>query len=189
MSAAARFAPLARHAPRGRAWRGLSLGEFQPRAALRVIEDLDPLDMLELRLGGVTPTTDEILRQMLIQQASGAYFQIAYAHRPEGGAEPFAILGIAEALASCTGSAALIARDHVAFARPLRRLCAGLRADLPTVMAATGFRRVEARCWSGHPTAPHLLRAIGFKFETELHGFGLSETHWLQFAIVPEKGA
>lgn len=189
MTAAARFARAGRPPMTSRGWRGISLAEFEPIAALRVIEDLDPIDRLEVHLGGVTPSAGEILRQFVIQQAGGAHLQIAYAHRPEGGAEPFAILGVAEVLASGTGSAALIARVHGQWAGPLRRLCLGLRADFPRAMAIAGFRRVEARCWSGHPTAAHLLRGIGFEFETELHGFGLSETHWLQFAIVPEKGA
>jgi hypothetical protein len=188
MTAAARFAHAARTSMTSPVWQGISLAPFEPIAALRVIEDLDPIDRLEVQLGGIQPTPGEMLRQFIIQQAGGAHLQIVYAHRTEGGAEPFAILGVAEALASCTGSAALIARDHAAWARPLRHLCAGLRADLPAAMAAAGFRRIEARCWSGHPTAQRLLRGIGFAFETELHGFGLSETHWLQFAIVPEKG-
>lgn len=189
MTAAARFAPLSIDAMLSPIWRGLSLAPFAPRAALRVIEDLDALDRVEIQLGGIDPTPDEILRQFVIQSAGGAHFQIAYAHAPEGGATPFAIIGVAEALAVGTGSVALIARDHRAWARPLRRLAAGLRADLPTAMCRSGLRRLEARCWSAHPTAPRLLRAIGFAFETELRGFALSSAPWLQFSLTPNEGA
>jgi len=190
MTAAARFAPiLPQLLTRARAWRDLSLAPFELLSALRVIEDLDRMDRLEIQLGGVDPTPDAILRQFVLQDATGSHLQIVWRHRPEGGAEPFAIVMIDELLARGTASAALIARDHVRFAAPLRRLVAGLRADLPGAMAQSGLRRLECRCWAEHPTAPGLLTAIGFAFETELHGFGLSQTPWLQFALVPEKGS
>jgi hypothetical protein len=60
-----------------------------------------------------------------------------------------------------------------------------MRARLPGYAAERGIHRIEARAWSGHPTASDLLTKLGFTFEAELRGFGASgQVCFRQFAWI-----
>jgi hypothetical protein len=174
---------------RSRAWRHLSLTAFDPAPALRVLDGLDLHDRQEVHMGfGIDLTPGQLLRGLLSQELTGGHLAIAWHHAPEGGAAPFAIVGVARGAAAGSGVASLIARDHLQWHPAIRRLVIALRDDLPGWMLSNGFRRIEARCWTKHPTAAELLRGMGFVFETEIHGFGVTSSPWAQFALVPERG-
>lgn len=177
----------------GRPWRDLSLTELAPRNALTVLEDLDPHDEIEagLAMGWQHDLVGSILADMLLSRRAGGVIQIAWSHLGAGGAAPFAILGVAPALAPGVGVAALLARPHHRWRGALRSLAFALRADLPTWAAAHGFHRLEARSWTGHPSAARLLSAIGFAREARMPGFAAGVADFDLYALTtrPQPGA
>ena len=99
---------------------------------------------------------------------------------------PFAVGALVNTGQAGVAQAALLARDHAQFRRPLTELALWLAAALPAYCRAQGIHRVEARCWAGHPTAARFLRAIGFDCETDMPGFGADgRAHFRQFALLP----
>lgn len=100
--------------------------------------------------------------------------------------QPFAVGAIVNTGQAGVASAALLARDHSRFRRPLAALALRIAAELPAFCRRNGIHRVEARCWAGHPTAPRLLHALGFTPEARLPGFGADgSAEFLQFALLP----
>lgn len=91
---------------------------------------------------------------------------------PALGAEAFAVGAIVNTGQAGVAQAALLARDHRIFRRPLAELGLQLSWRLPAWCAGRGIHRVEARCWAQHPTAPRFLSMIGFQHEADLPGFG-----------------
>lgn len=108
-----------------------------------------------------------------------------------GAGTPFAVLGLAHTGQGGVASAALLARHHARYARPLAQAVVLIRARLPSWCAEQGVQRIEARSWSGHPTAGRLLRAIGFAAEADMPGFGgdgsVIFTQWAWTARNPER--
>ncbi|MDF2235382.1 hypothetical protein P2H44_22735 [Albimonas sp. CAU 1670] len=176
----------------GRPWRDLSLTPLTCGPALRVLQELDPQDRREAGCalnGDASP--DFLLREFLRRQGEGGHVFVAWSHRPEGGADPFAILGVAAIIASGVGSAALLARRHDRWRPQLRALAFALRVDLPPWARLQGFHRLEARSWSDHPTAGTLLGAIGFRHELRLVGFAAGGADFDLYALStrPSPGA
>lgn len=102
------------------------------------------------------------------------------------GQTPFAVFGLAHTGQAGVAGAALLARDHRRFRVPLARLCAMIRRQMPAEAARCGIRRIEARCWAGHPTAAPLLSSLGFTHECDMAGFGLSGgALYRQFSLLP----
>ncbi len=99
------------------------------------------------------------------------------------GRTPFAVFGLANTGQAGVAAAALLARDHRRFARPLARLAVAIRRQMPAEALARGIHRIEARCWSDHPTASLLLSRLGFAHECDMPGFGLTgSVTYRQFA-------
>ncbi|MEC9435152.1 MAG: hypothetical protein VYD87_19800 [Pseudomonadota bacterium] len=168
------------------AWRGLSLAALEPGPALAVLADLDRHDRTEAGFAlGSRFEPGEALRQILRQEAAGALFFTVWSHAPAGGAMPFAIGGFSPVYMPGCVAGALLARDHRRWRRPLARLALALRVDLPGWARARGVDRIEARCWSSHPTAPGLLGAIGFAREAAVPRFVNDPAPLQQFALLP----
>lgn len=89
-------------------------------------------------------------------------------------ATPFALLALANTGQAGVAQAALLARDHARFRRPLAELGAAIREQMPVWCAERGVHRVEARAWTDHPSACKFLSQIGFRAECDMPGFGPS---------------
>jgi len=104
---------------------------------------------------------------------------------PHAGAVPFAVGCLAHTGQAGVAQAAFLARDHHTFRRHIAAAGAAIRRALPGLARDTGLRRIEARCWAGHPTAPDFLMHLGFDLEAEMRGFGgAGEVTFLQYAWV-----
>lgn len=104
----------------------------------------------------------------------------------DGRSQPFAVLGLGHTGQAGVAQAALLAKCHRTFRRELAELGAVIRRELPEFCKEHGIFRVEARCWSRHPTASRLLEALGFDHETDMPGFGGDGMGvFRQFAFVP----
>lgn len=161
---------------------------YNDQDAFAVISRLDLADQMEVELtrGAHTPALT------LWAEWRAAVPQHLLSFVAHVGGVPFAIfalVGTGEANAAC---AAMLARDHRHYRRPLTRLARMIRAQIPPTMAALGINRIECRCWSDHPTAAQLLRAVGFSHEIDLPGFGRTgqltfrQFAWLAPAVPPK---
>lgn len=101
---------------------------------------------------------------------------------------PFAVIGLANTGQAGVAQAAFLARDHEKHRAALIRTALMIRAGMAEFARVNGIHRIEARCWAGHPTAARFLKHLGFRFETDLPGFGADgSVTFLQFAwITPE---
>lgn len=155
---------------------------YDDLSAMAVIRQLDPHDQLEADLTRGAPSTALSLfaewRSMEAIRLSSLV-----AHRRDG--IPFAIFGLCNTGQAGVAGAALLARDHARFRRPLAELAIAIRAGMPRFAEDHGIHRIEARAWAGHPTASALLTALGFTHEADMPGFGLSGTvTFRQFAWI-----
>jgi len=101
------------------------------------------------------------------------------------GATPFAVGCLTHTGQAGVAQAAFLARDHARYRREIAGAGAMIRRALPGFARDTGLRRIEARCWRGHPTAPDFLMMLGFDLEAEMRGFGGGgEVEFLQYAWV-----
>ncbi len=99
---------------------------------------------------------------------------------------PFAVGALVNTGQAGVAQAAMLARDHARYRRPLAQLACRIAVELPAFCLSHGIHRVEARCWAGHPTAARFLQAVGFAFETTLPGFGADgRAMFRQFALLP----
>lgn len=158
---------------------------YDDLAAHAVLTRLDPADQLEAELVRGRAATG--LSLFADWRAMGGAWIGAHVFltSPAAGAMPFAVGAIVNTGQAGVASAALLARDHRRFRRPLTELALRLRAELPGFCSEHGIHRVEARCWAGHPTAPEFLSRIGFGLEAAMGGFGQTgAVTFLQFAWV-----
>lgn len=102
---------------------------------------------------------------------------------PNAGARPFAVAQLVATGQGGVVSGAFLARNHAQFQRPIAEAVALIRMKLPAFCQDHGIRRIETRCWAGHPTASRLLEHLGFTLETDMPGFGPNGAHvFRQFA-------
>lgn len=149
--------------------------------ALPVFRQLDPHDFMEAELiRGQAANGISLWADWRAVEAIRFLSFVALA-----GQTPFAVFGLANTGQAGVASAALLARNHQRFARPLARLAVTIRRHMPAEAAARGIHRIEARCWAGHPTAADLLAGLGFAHECDMPGFGLTgSVTYRQFAFV-----
>jgi len=159
---------------------------YDDLAAHAVLSWLDVNDHIEAELvrgqaaGGLQLFAD--WRAMRGAWVAGHVFHTA----PHLGAVPFAVGALVNTGQAGVAQAALLARDHARFRRPLAEVASRIAVELPEFCIRHGIHRVEARCWAGHPTASRFLRAIGFVPETDLPGFGRDGSAiFRQFALLP----
>jgi len=141
-------------------------------SAMSVLSRLDPNDQLEAEaIRGAPSSHLELFADWRAVQAHGIISHVLALDAEHGGAA-FAVLTLGHTGQSGVAQAALLARDHRKYRRGLASAALRIRHHMPEFCAAAGIHRVEARCWADHPTAAAFLAAVGFEFETNMHGFG-----------------
>lgn len=159
---------------------------FESLAASAVLQRLDVHDLIEAEV--VRGTALLGLDLWADWRAMQGMCIASHVFTVEG--QAFAVGAIVATGQSGVAQAALLARDHRRFRRPLVELARRIRDELPGFCADRGIHRVEARCWAGHPSASRFLAGIGFAHETDLFGFGadgravLRQFAWLQPQLV-----
>lgn len=151
----------------------IRLHPYDDLSAMAVIRQLDHHDQVEADLtrGAATPAL-----ALFAQWRSMQAIRIASHVATRADGTPFAVFALSNTGQAGVAQAALLARDHARFRRPLATLAAAIRAGMPGFAIDRGIHRIEARAWADHPTASALLTALGFDFETDMPGFGLSGT-------------
>lgn len=147
---------------------------YDDLSAMAVLQRLDHHDHLEAELTRGAPTSPlALFGDWRAIQAIRVMSFVALTAPFQGG-KPFAVFGISNSGQAGVAQAALLARDHAQFRRPLAELALLIRAEMPRECARMGVHRIEARSWAGHPTAGGLLTALGFAHECDMPGFGVS---------------
>lgn len=142
---------------------------FQALAAMAVFRQLDWSDHMEAELvRGVPALSLELFGDWYAVRGNCL---INYVIETASGV-PFALLALAHTGQAGVAQAALLARDHGRFRRPLAQLGAAIREQMPVWCQQHGVRRIEARAWTDHPTACKFLSQIGFRAECDMPGFG-----------------
>lgn len=158
---------------------------YDDLAAYAVLSRLDVSDQLEAELiRGAHAASLELFAdwRAVIPASIGGH---VFFTEPSAGGVPFAVGALVASGQAGVAQAALLARDHRHFRRPLVQLARRLRAELPSYCVKHNINRIEARCWADHPTAARFLGLIGFSPEAILYGFGPSgQVPFIQFAMV-----
>ena len=163
----------------------IQIAPYDDLTAMAVIQRLDPHDHLEAELirGAGASHLGLFADWRAMQTIRPASFVVLTG--PDRGSVPFAIFALANSGNAGVAHAALLARDHRRYRRPLAELALQIRAQMPQFMVDHGINRVVAQCWADHPTAASLLRGIGFSYECDMPGFGLTGTvTFRQFAYL-----
>ncbi|WP_101339738.1 GNAT family N-acetyltransferase [Cereibacter azotoformans] len=149
---------------------------YDDLAAMAILQRLDPSDHLEAELSRGAPATAlALFADWRSMQAIRVISHVAFTCPTRGG-KPFALFAVAQSGYAGVGEAALLARDHARFRRPLAELALVIRRGIGAEAARLGIHRIGCRSWSDHPTAARLLEAIGFRHECDMPGFGRSGT-------------
>lgn len=164
----------------------ISLHPYDDLSAFAVFSDLDPHDRIEacaMRGQNVTH-----LGLFADWRAMRGVRLLDLTLRDETSQQTFAVLALGHTGQAGVAQAALLARDHTRFRRPLvtaaRRIC----NELPGFCADNDIRRIEARCLATHPTASRFLTVCGFAPETDMPGFGGDgAATFRQFAWIKER--
>lgn len=143
-------------------------------AAFEVFKHLDPHDQLETEVArGVRQTHLSLFSDW--RSAGGTMvLNRVISEQRAGGQRPFALLALTATGLAGVAEAAFLSRDHDRFRMQIRAAALHIRHHLPDVAPTLGLHRIEARCWSGHPTAATFLTSIGFSHEVDQPGFGVT---------------
>ncbi|PWE50075.1 hypothetical protein DEM26_08985 [Thioclava sp. NG1] len=155
---------------------------YEDFAAHAVLSRLDPMDQLEAEVvrGGHEPP----LAIFADWRAANAARLISTVLLTDVGT-PFAVLGLSHTGQAGVAQAALLARDHTKFRRPLAEAALRIRKEMPVFAEEFGVHRIETRSWVQHPSGARLLVACGFHLEATMPGFGpLGDHAFHQFAWV-----
>jgi hypothetical protein len=150
----------------------ISIRDFDDMAALSVFQFLDPDDRREAELTRGAASTGFGLWADWRAVRGGHVLSIVAHVSDHPGATAFAVLALGNTGQSGVAQAALVARDHSKFRRPLAELALAVRTGMPRFCLERGIHRIEARAWSEHPRASRFLEAVGFTHETDMPGFG-----------------
>lgn len=164
---------------------------YDDLSAMAVLSRLDPHDLIEAELTRGAPTSHLALfaEWRSIEAIRLASF-VAFTG-PDQGEKPFAVFALSNTGQAGVAQAALLARNHRAFRRPLAELAVAIRRQMPAFANHRGVHRIEARSWAGHPTAAGLLVALGFDHECYMAGFGSTgrvifrQFAWISSAVTP----
>jgi hypothetical protein len=165
----------------------IELRPYDDLAAMAVLSRLDASDRMEAEVmrGAITNHLALFAEWRSMQPAAVLSLVASVA------GQPFALLMLVNTGQHGVASAALLARDHARYRRPLAQFAAAIRRDMPRYCADRGIHRIEARAWDDHPTASSLLAVLGFKHEANMPGFGPRGTvTFRQFAwLTPSRPA
>ncbi len=141
-------------------------------AAMTVLRDLDGNDRIEAQLvRGVAASHLAIFADWHAMQR-GALLSLVIFAGDHPGAAPFAVLALGHTGQAGVAQAAFLARNHERWRGCIGRAGVHIRRQMPFLCADWGVHRIEARAWSAHPTAGRFLRALGFRAECDMAGFG-----------------
>jgi hypothetical protein len=156
----------------------------EPLALNAVLSRLDLHDQIEAELVRGRPTGGlELFADWWSMRGAWVGSHV-FATGPSRGGAPFAVGALVNTGQAGVAQAALLARDHARYRRPLAELALRLAVELPAFCQARGIHRVEARCWAAHPSAPRFLTLIGFAHEADMPGFGADGAQMFsQFAL------
>lgn len=161
---------------------------YDDLAAMAVLSRLDPADVLEAEATRGARVTHLQLFGDWRAMEGNRFLSLVIHTAPSAGSQPFALLGLYHTGLGGVAGAALLARDHRRFRRPLVSLVREIRAQMPGFCERQGIHRIEARAWARHPRALAFLQLCGFRDETPGgmpgHGCDGSESFHL-FAYVP----
>lgn len=155
---------------------------YDDYSAYAVLSRLDAYDQIEAELTrGAAVSGLSLFAEWRAIEAARLASWVAFT----GAGNPFAVVGIVHTGQAGVGAAAMLAREHAQFRRPLAELAVLIRRQLPAYAEKTGLRRLEARAWLQHPTACDMLSAIGFQAEAVMKGFGQDgRAEFVQFAWI-----
>ncbi|KRS15651.1 hypothetical protein [Roseovarius indicus] len=162
----------------------IELAPFDNLAGMAVLSHLDVNDHIEAQLvrGRAADHLDIFCDWRGIQ--AHALLSLVVKDESRGG-KPFAVLAVSHTGQAGVAQAAFLSRNHLTFRRALARAGTRIRAEMPGFCDQWGVRRIEARCWKDHPTAPAFLRHCGFVREADMPGFGNDgRTVFTQFAWI-----
>ena len=146
---------------------------YSAHAAMAVLSNLDPYDLIEAQLvRGQSTTHLDLFSDWHVIQPH-AVFSVVLRDETKAG-QPFAVVVLNNTGQAGVAQAALLARDHIRHRRALVAACRKIRNEMPGFCIDWGIHRVEARTHAGHPRASRFLTACGFVHETDMHGFGAS---------------
>lgn len=161
----------------------IELRPYDDLAANAVLSFLDPSDHLEAEITRGEATTGLALFADWRAMNGARLLSLVLCTGRKGATRPFAVLGLSHSGAAGVAHAAMLARSHARNRIALARAAVMIRAGLPVFCAEEGIRRIEARCWADHPTAPAFLDGCGFTCECVLPSYGREGTEtFLQFA-------
>lgn len=148
------------------------LGPLTPETALRVFANLDLQDRMEAELmaGRFNPWDAVAARHAGLSVFFEAH--CASVLRPSGKSVPFAIICLAPTGYPGCAMAEFLSCNHTHFARELIQLVIMTRDLMPEIADKHNLNRIEFRCWADHPSAGRLGRALGFRKEADLAGYG-----------------
>lgn len=160
----------------------IQFAPYDDLAAMQVLSRLDPWDWAEAEATrGAAVTHLQLFAEWRAMQAARVASWVAYDDQTR--TRPFALLALAHTGQRGVAGAALLARDHRKFRRPLVMLARAIRERMPGYCAEAGIARIEARAWAGHPRASAFLSLVGFHHECDMPGFGRAgEETFRQFA-------
>lgn len=171
----------------------IGIRPYEDHGAMAVFSRLDPHDLAEAQIvRGEAATHLGLFADWRAMRAAWIASHVLTT-RATGG-QPFAVLAVSHTGQAGVAQAAFLSRDHQRFRSSIARAGAVIRHQLPGWARERGIRRIEARCWLGHPTAPDFLFALGFAPEAIMHGFGPEgRDDFLQYAYItgpnPERTA
>ncbi|MBA85215.1 MAG: hypothetical protein CML69_10820 [Rhodobacteraceae bacterium] len=148
----------------------IQIQPYSDHAAMAVLKALDPADQLEANaVRGYHATHLELFADWRAINAARVLSVVLVDARRM---EPFAVLALGNTGQAGVAQAAFLARNHTRFRRQIACAAAQIRRDMPGFCAEAGIRRIEARCWSDHPTAAQFLKLCSFHHEADMPGFG-----------------
>lgn len=155
---------------------------YSDEPAMQVLSRLDPWDWLEAEATrGAAVTHLQLFAEWRAMQAVRLASWVVF--DDETCTRPFALVALCHTGQRGVAGAAMLARDHRKFRRPLVELARLIRDDLPGWAQDQGVTRIEARAWAGHPRASAFLALTGFRHECDMPGFGRAgEECFRQFA-------
>ena len=147
--------------------------DYDDHRAMAVLSRLDPVDQQEANVGRGQSVSHLALFAdwRAINAARLLSVVLCHGNSPDM-ATPFAVLGLSNTGQAGVAQAAFLARDHERFKSPILSALRRIRRELPGFCAELGIHRIEARSWAEHPRAPFFLRGCGFRYETDLRGYG-----------------
>jgi len=164
--------------------RAIGIRAYDDHGAMAVFRDLDPHDLAEAQIvRGEDATHLALFADWRAMRPAWIASHVLTAR-----GQPFAVLAVSHTGQAGVAQAAFLSRDHRRFRTAIARAAVMIRAGMPGWAVEHGIRRIEARCWGGHPTAPDFLYAIGFTPECAMSGFGPDgRAEFAQYAFIPSQ--